>query len=343
MAAVATGYRPPEYLDSTASAVDGLQAKDSVASPTVDEVVAMSVAADIATTANLPVAANVANLSQSLSAQNALAQNDSNVVAKPQVVQATAGNHAVSVYTTKVGDTAESVAAAYNISAQTLRWANNLTSDALTPNQQLKVPPVDGVLYTAKDGDTIASLASKYQSNADLIKLYNNLDLTQSISTGQQLVIPGGTLPSNEQPGYVAPRSYSNYGGGYGYAADNPFASASVGNRYASGQCTWYAYERRAQLGNPVGSFWGNASTWAYYARSAGYRVDQSPEVGAVMQNGGGYFGHVAVVESVNPGVSVTITEMNAYRGTPMGGPYRVDTYTFSWSEAVSGYYNYIH
>jgi surface antigen len=58
------------------------------------------------------------------------------------------------------------------------------------------------------------------------------------------------------------------------------------------------------------------------------------------MANGGGY-GHVAVVESVNSGVSVRVTEMNAYRCG--GGFNRISTCDISWSEATSGMYNYIH
>lgn len=94
------------------------------------------------------------------------------------------------------------------------------------------------------------------------------------------------------------------------------------------------------QLGRPIGSFWGNAATWAYAASAAGLLVDGNPEPGAIMQNGGGY-GHVSIVEAVNPGVSITISEMNGYR---FGGGYaRVGRGDISWSEATSGYYKYIH
>lgn len=341
IALVVIGYRPPEQVGSAASAVD--TAGSSTVAPTVDDVIASQVAANIATTTDLPIATNVANLSQSLAAENALAQNDSNIVAKPQVVQATADNRSVQYYTTKSGDTATSVGEKYGISAQTVRWANDLTSDALEPNKKLKILPVDGVLYTTQADDTVASIASKYSANAERIKLYNDLDLTKSLKPNIQLIIPGGALPEAERPGYVSPTlsitngASNNYSGGY--ATSNNF-SASVGNRYVYGQCTWYVYERRAQLGRPVGSFWGNASTWAYYASQAGFTVNQTPAVGAVMQNGGGY-GHVSIVEAVNPGVSVTISEMNAYR---FGGGYaRIGHGDIPWSDAVSGYYNYIH
>lgn len=338
MALVAVGYRSPEHFGSSASADNGLISKDNVAAPTVDEVVAANVAANIATTVNLPVAANIENLSQSLSAQNALAQNDNNVVAKPQVVQPSADNRAVRVYTTKVGDTTGSVGAQFSISAQTVRWANNLTSDALEPNQQLKILPVNGVLHTVAAGDTIESLASKYQTTTEQIKVYNDLELSQGLTPGAQIIIPGGVLPNNEQPGYIGTSARGSRSSSSSYSsASSSMAAASIGNRYVYGECTWYAYNRRAQLGRPVGSFWGNAATWDYYARQAGYRVDQSPEVGAVLQTGGGYYGHVGVVESVSPGDSITISEMN------YSGWNRIDNRTISWSDAVSGYYNYIH
>jgi len=131
--------------------------------------------------------------------------------------------------------------------------------------------------------------------------------------------------------------SYSTYGGG---SATSYSGGISSGNKYSYGQCTWYAYERRMQLGMPVGGMWGNAYSWGYMAQAAGYQVDGNPSAGAVMQNSGGY-GHVAVVESVNPGVSVTISEMNAYRFG--GGWNRVGRGEISWSEATSGYYKYIH
>jgi surface antigen len=200
------------------------------------------------------------------------------------------------------------------------------------------------VLYTVKEGDTAESIASKYKADVNILIHDNNLELS-GVTPGQQLIIANGDLPETERPGYVAPRrttvsagvNYGNYSGGSGYASN---LTAAVGNRYAWGNCTWYAYERRAQLGAPIGSFWGNASTWAYNARLAGIAVDGNPTPGAIMANGGGY-GHVAIVEAVNPGVSVTISEMNAYRFG--GGFNRIGRGDIPWGDAVSGYYQYIH
>jgi len=340
---IALAYHPPVNQRALADASNGASTQQNQAQTAqnvpVDQLVATDLASSLAESTDMPISNNVANLSQTLSVESVLAQTNSNVISKPQIIQPTADGRTLQYYVAGAGDNVPSVAAKYGISAQTIEWGNNLTSEALTPGQRLTILPTDGVLYTVKSDDTLDSIVTKYGADRASIVAFNDLELTGNPTVGTQLILPGAVLPNNERPGYVAPITGGggSYSGGYGNAY---LAKASVGNRYAWGNCTWYAYERRLQLGMPVGSFWGNASSWASYARQAGYLVDGNPTPGAVMQNGGGY-GHVSIVESVNPGVSVTISEMNGYRFG--GGFARVGHGDIPWSEAVSGYYNYIH
>jgi surface antigen/uncharacterized protein (DUF433 family) len=332
---VAIGYQPPQRTETVANAVNTPQ---NTTQPSVDDLVATNVAAGIAERAELPVATNIATLSLSLAAESQLAGSSSDVISKPQIIQPSADTREMRQYTAQAGDTVEKIAAEFGVSSDTIKWANDLTSDAVEAGKILKIPPVDGIVYVVKAGDTVQSIAEKYQSNADRITTFNDLELS-GVSAGMTIVVPGGVLPEAERPGYVAPQSATSqgaYNGGFS-TVNAQVASASAGNRYAYGYCTWYAYERRAQLGRPVGSFWGNAATWASYARAAGYLVNTTPAPGAVIQNGGGY-GHVGVVESVNPGESITITDMNY-----AGNWNRVTSRTMSWGEAISGAYNYIH
>jgi surface antigen len=79
-------------------------------------------------------------------------------------------------------------------------------------------------------------------------------------------------------------------------------------NRYVMGQCTWYVYNRRAELGLKTGSLWGDAGNWQYYAAAAGWTVDNIPSIGAVIE----WPGHVAVVEKIDwENNRVYISEMN--------------------------------
>lgn len=349
---MAVGYQPPRRTGSLANINAAADTSASATSagnvaPSVDQVVATNIAADLASQVDLPVAANIANTSVSLIAQSQLDQSNTSIISKPQIVQPNTSSNKIASYTTVAGDTVGTVAGKYNVTPQTVRWANKLASDALTPGQVLQVPPVNGVLYTTKAGDTAQSVASMYQANAAVVVAYNDLEGLDSLPADKQLVIPGGVLPAEQQPGYVAPTTRTNSYGGYdtnnNSSINASMASASAGNQYAFGNCTWYAYNRRAQLGMPIGSYWGNAATWASYARAAGFVVNGTPAPGAIQQNGGGYggYGHVSIVEQVAEGDYVLISEMNAYRGG--GGFNRVSTYKMPWSEAVSGGYNYIH
>ena len=97
-----------------------------------------------------------------------------------------------------------------------------------------------------------------------------------------------------------------------------------------SRECVSWVGWRRSQLGRPVYA-WGNANQWADGARAAGYRVDSSPDIGAVAQTSAGPYGHVAIVEAVSAG-NVIVSEMNY----DDAGHYRLGKYPTS-------YFVYIH
>lgn len=341
---IAAGYQAPQPTTSTVSVASTIQQQtptvtpDAIETPSVDQVVATDVAANLAEQTNMAIAANVANLSVSLAAKSELAQTSDTAIVKPQIVQPTEGSREITTHVTQEGDTVQSVAAAYNISADTVRWANNLTSDTLKAGQSLVIPPVDGVIYTVKANDTADSVASKYAASKERIISFNDLEIS-GMQPGARIVIPSGVLPETERPGYQAPVSRpTTYSGGTGYRVNSGITSISAGNKYAWGNCTWYAYERRIQMGHSVGSYWGNAKTWAYYARQDGFLVDRNPTPGAVLVDMNGYFGHVAVVESVGSNGDIVISEMNNYA---YGGFGIVDRRTISAGQAAA--YQYIH
>lgn len=96
------------------------------------------------------------------------------------------------------------------------------------------------------------------------------------------------------------------------YTAKEPhieeiFNRPSVGNAYDYGNCTYYV---SSQIAVPQNL--GNANTWATTAQSEGYTVSNTPYKGAVAVSTAGFYGHVALVESV-AGLSVTISEMNVF------------------------------
>jgi len=344
---IAAGYQPPQQEQqatiASASIVSAISETPTVTpvandQPSVDELVATDVASNLAEQTNMPVATNVANLSVSLAAKTELAQTSDTAIVKPQIVQPTATSREITTYVVKAGDTVQSIAAANNLSADTVRWANNIVGDSITPGKTVTIPPIDGVVYTVKAGDSADSIASTYSASKDRIISFNDLEIS-GVQSGARIVIPGGVLPETQRPGYQAPVSRATtYSGGTGYRVSSGISGVSAGNKYAWGNCTWYAYERRVQMGRPVGSYWGNAKTWAFYARQDGFPVDRTPSVGAVLVDLAGYFGHVAVVEGVADNGDITISEMNNYA---YGGFGVVDRRTISAGQAAA--YQYIH
>ena len=296
----------------------------------VNDVVASNIAASVATATNLSVAPSVASLAISTQIQSELPSSTDSSISKPQIIQVSSASRKITTYTVAPGDTTASIATKFGISTQTLKWANDLSNDNLTVGKVLDILPREGIVYTVKAGDTAASIAEKYKSDASVITTYNDLEIA-GVTAGLKIIVPNGVLPGNEQPGYMAPVVY-NTGGSYaGYRA------GSVGNRYAYGNCTWYAYERRAAMGMAVGSFWGNGGSWAYSARAGGYVVNNIPSYGAVLVEAGSP-GHVAVVESVSEDGTVVVSEMN---NAAYGGFNIINNRTISAGQA--SLYQYIH
>lgn len=339
IAVVAIGYQSPQQVSSQASIAtpqsDIINTTDIA--PSVDELVATDVAADLASRANLPVATNIANASISLAAKSELAQTDSSAITKPKIIQPTDVRTEMITHKVKRGETVPMIAKQYGISEDTVRWANGVNGDALEPGRSLKILPTSGVLYKVKSGDTIASIASAYNANATRIETVNNLELT-GIKQGRQILIPDGVKPAAPAPAPITPTTGNSYGSSLGGSALGTNVYASAGNRYAFGNCTWYVYERRAQLGRPIGSFWGHAKSWAASGRAAGFTVNNKPAAGAILVEGGGYFGHVAIVERVLANGDVYITEMNNYA---YGGFNIVSDRTISAGQASA--YLYVH
>lgn len=158
---------------------------------------------------------------------------------------------------------------------------------------------------------------------AQAVALQSQLNATQNQYQAERAAAAAQAAQqaSHSQGSYHAPANppaQSNSGNSGGSSSSNPgFRSGDSGNAYPWGQCTWWAYVRRHQLGLPVGSYFGNGAQWANSARAYGYRVDQSPSVGAVIvfapgQDGADpVYGHVAIVEAVY-GNRILISESNA-------------------------------
>lgn len=161
-------------------------------------------------------------------------------------------------YTVVAGDSVFEVANRFNITPESVLWANyDLLDDnphLISAGMQLQIPPADGVLYQWQEGDTFETVAARFESQAQDILNWpgNNLDLTNpQVEAGTWVMVPGGqrefrqwlipTIPRGSagvsSALYGAGACTGSYEGAYGtgtfvWPADNHTLS---GNDYWSG------------------------------------------------------------------------------------------------------------
>jgi murein DD-endopeptidase MepM/ murein hydrolase activator NlpD len=109
-------------------------------------------------------------------------------------------------YIVQDGDTVSSVAAKFGVSADTIRWQNDLTGDKIKVGQAIQILPVTGIAHKVQKGDTVYSIAKKYDAEAQAIvdfpfNTFAN-DETFELAIGQIVIVPDGVMPAAT----VAPR-----------------------------------------------------------------------------------------------------------------------------------------
>ncbi len=107
------------------------------------------------------------------------------------------------------GDTLASIAKKFDISVDTIKWANDLKSDTIKPSQVLKIPPVTGVVHKVASGENIYSIAKKYKVDAQNIVNFPFNDFadldTFALTPGQILYVPNGVIEEEGAPSVPGP------------------------------------------------------------------------------------------------------------------------------------------
>lgn len=109
----------------------------------------------------------------------------------------------VITYRVQRGDTLSTIAQKFGISTDTIKWANDRTTDNLAVDDELKILPVTGIVHKVAKGDSVYTLAVKYSTEAQAIVDFPFNDFanpqTFSLVEGQILIIPEGVKPQ-ERP-----------------------------------------------------------------------------------------------------------------------------------------------
>jgi LysM repeat protein len=307
-------------LNTTQSEVTPLAALSGTGTQVVlDEVASADIAAGVAEVSGLLVAEEAVAYADKLKGETEMTAVADNEVLKPQIVKTDAKTRQdIEKHAVKKGESLSEIANDYNVTTDTIKWANNLTDDDVKPGTKLTILPVSGVLHTVNENETAEEIAKKYHANAVQIINFNDAELT-GLQAGTRIVVPEGKKPDP----VVTRRSFFRNASPVGNRSYNFYSSSSTllgrytqyGNPsgYARGWCTHWAAYRAGQLGNPIGRQWGNAISWPSSARATGdYTVSQTPRVGPVGQRGN----HVVVVEAVSEdGSMIKYSDMNGLAG----------------------------
>ena len=297
--------KPDTTTSITPSLLTTKASEDAVVDP-LDELSSADIAVNVARAARLEEATSVVNKADTVNAQLSVTPSDEVIATKPQIVATGLKSRKdIQTYVVQEGDSVTSIAEKFGITSDTVRWSNDLTGDSVTPGKELVISPINGVVYEVGQTDTIDSIIAKYGGNKEQIIVFNDIEVG-GLPVGEYIVIPDGK-----------PQARATTSSAAGIASSANFAWGGYspvygGNGYDYGYCTWWAAVRRAQIGRPIPSNLGNASTWKVLAQRSGLGVGNTPAAGAVIWTPPrDYYGHVGFVESVNPDGSVNISEMN--------------------------------
>ncbi|MES2134750.1 MAG: LysM peptidoglycan-binding domain-containing M23 family metallopeptidase [Patescibacteria group bacterium] len=103
----------------------------------------------------------------------------------------------ISIYVVRQGDSLSEIAGMFDVSVNTILWANNLTSaKSVHPGDTLVILPVTGVEHTVLKGETLAGIVKKYKGDMKDVLDFNNLSSGASLAVGDTIVIPDGVEAS---------------------------------------------------------------------------------------------------------------------------------------------------
>jgi len=209
----------------------------------------------------------------------------------------------VITYTVQKGDTLSTIAQKFGISADTIRWVNDLTGDDITVGDTLQILPVTGIAYKVQSGDTVYSIAKTFDTDAQKIVDFPFNDFanpeTFSLVIGQIVIVPDGIKPS-EQP-FIRHEVYIAQGPTTPAAGGFTWPVHGIVTQFAS----WYhmALDIAAPYGTPIVAARGgtvvevNSGTWDY-----GYGND------VIIDHGDGTKSLYAHMESVNVSVGQQVS-----------------------------------
>ncbi len=137
---------------------------------------------------NTSVNVNIVSDNAMLPATGPLGVSDGTDAVDPSSLQ-------TSVYVVRKGDSISAIAKMFDVSANTILWANDMKkSDKLVEGDVLFILPVSGLEHTVAKGQTLKSIAKLYKVDVSEIAFYNDIAFDSKLAIGDKIMVPGGDM-----------------------------------------------------------------------------------------------------------------------------------------------------
>jgi len=230
-------------FDNRSSVVPQLE---RVSSKAVNSTVNPKTIAQVAEITNAPIEVKEDILENNLpSLTSSLSFSESNSIEKPITFSTQEREREKIInYTVADGDTLWTVAKKFDITTNTIKWANSLADEnSIKPGQNLQILPISGTLHKVAPGDDLNKIATKYNASVPQIVEENGL-LDETLKDGQVLIIPGGKVweapkpepkpsPQTTTSRYASKNSKPSSRGG------KTVGFGGGGNKFPYGYCTY--------------------------------------------------------------------------------------------------------
>lgn len=107
----------------------------------------------------------------------------------------------ISVYVIRKNDSLSQIAEMYDVSVNTILWANDMKKgDKLVEGELLFILPISGVKHTVAKGQTLKGIANLYKVDIENIAIFNAMSVETTLVVGDELLIPEGEMPNDDAP-----------------------------------------------------------------------------------------------------------------------------------------------
>lgn len=167
----------------------------------------------------------------------------------------------ITTYIVRQGDTLSQIADMYDVSVNTILWANDLPKGtALKKDQMLVILPITGISHTVKKGDTLKTIATKYKGDITEIGIFNDINEQSVLTVGEKIIIPEGELStptvtktaSKTGPKVTKSKNGEKTWGTSAPSQDGYYIRPISGGRMSQGLHGFNSVDLAAPIGTPI-------------------------------------------------------------------------------------------